>query len=361
MALLLAAVLVISSGCRRKADEPPPADEPSVGAAVSKPTAPVRIVYPAAPGSFVDLAAKAANSVVNIRTNAPVSGGPASIIPGAADKESLGSGFIISNDGHILTCDHFIARVGEIEVRLKSGQTYPAEIIGRDARLDVALLKIDAPPPLSVIKLGNSGDLQVGEWIVAVGNPFGPEVVVTAGVVGGLGLTDFSGAAASTPTLETFISTDARVTAMHAGGPMLNTAGEVVGIATISEASGGSLGFAVPIDRAKLVLPMLKENGSVKRAWVGIYVRDVDEKRRARLEIPLRAGALVTDVVSGGPGDSAGLTRGDVILEWDGQPVNHRSLPALVATSGINRAIEAVVLRDGERRSLTVTTTPMPD
>ena len=361
-AVWVLAFVLIAPGCRRKPDEEAPEpDEPDEPAAAVVTKNPVRIVYPAAPGSFVDLAAKIADSVVNIRATRPVAGGPGSLIPGAVDKESLGSGFIISNDGHILTCDHFIARVGDVEVRLRSGETYPATIVGRDARLDVALLKIEAPPPLPVVRQGSSDDLQVGEWIVAVGNPFGPEVVVTAGVVGGLGLTDFSGAAASTPTLENFLTTDARVTAMHAGGPVLNTAGEVVGIATVSEAGGGGIGFAVPIDRAKLILPMLKENGSVQRAWIGIYVREVDDARRALMELPTRAGALVTDVVGSGPGHSAGIARGDVIVEFDGSLVNHRNLPGHVATAGINRTIELVVVRDGARKTLNITTTPMPE
>ena len=345
-------------GCRRKPIEDAP--EP-VGASLTEP-AEVKIVYPAAPGSFVELVDKLRDAVVNIRAKAPVTGGPAALVPGVGDRESIGSGFIASNDGHILTADHLIAGAGELEVRLRDGRRFPAQLVGRDARLDVALLKIDAPPPLAVARLGASDKLQVGEWIVALGNPFGPEVHASAGVVSGLGLTDYDAVANSPgPNLKSFVSTDARITAVNDGGPLVNTAGEVVGIASATRPEGGPIGFAVPIDRAELIMPMLKKEGQVSRAWLGVYVREVDRERAARLGLERGTGGLVTEVLASGPGGRAGIKAGDVIVAFDGKAVNHRTLPWLVSTAGVNRAIDVVVMRGDERKTLQVVLSPMPE
>lgn len=357
-AVALVAALA-AGGCRRKAIEEEPPDTP--GASLTEP-AQVKIVYPAAPGSFVELVDKLRDSVVNIRAKAPVTGGPAGLVPGVGDRESIGSGFIASNDGHILTADHLIAGAGELEVRLRDGRRFPAQIVGRDARLDVALLKIDAPPPLAVARMGASDKLQIGEWVIALGNPFGPEVVVSAGVVSGLGLTDYDAVANSPgPNLKSFVSTDARITAVNDGGPLVNTAGEVVGIASATRPEGGAIGFAVPIDRAELILPMLKKEGQVSRAWLGVYVREVDRDRAAKLGLERDRGGLVTEVLAGGPGARAGIQQSDVIVEFDGKAVSHRTLPWLVSTAGVNRAIDVVVLRGAERRELQVVLLPMPE
>ena len=349
-------VIAVVPGCRRKAAE----EQPPAASATAAERAPVKIVYPAAPGSFVDVASKVSASVVRLRAESSVSGGPATLVPQSSDKRALGSGFIISNDGHILTSDRLVATVGAITVELADGKTYAAQIVGRDARLDVALLKIDATPPLAVVRQGSSDDLTVGEWVVAIGRPFGTPVV-TSGIVSSLGLSQDSAiAGAAIPNLESFIVTDARINALHLGGPLVNTAGEVVGIATASDVGGGAVGFAVPIDRAKLILPMLRENGTVQRAWIGIYVREVALDRAAELELG-KTGALVTDVVDTGPGDAAGIVRGDIIVEFDGRKVSHRNLPGLVATAGMSRSIDVVVLRSGARTNLVIVTGPMPE
>lgn len=358
-ALVLCAAAALA-GCRRKAiDEQAPDQAP--GAKLTEP-AQVKIVYPAAPGSFVELADELAASVVNIRSKAKVAGGPADLIPGAGDHNAIGSGFLTSNDGHILTADHLVAGAGELEVRLADGRTFAARIVGRDARLDIALLKIDAPPPLSPARLGSSGKLQVGEWVVALGDPFGPEAVASAGIVSSLGLADYD-AIANTggPNLASFISTDARITAVNDGGPLVNTAGEVVGIASATKPGGGPIGFAVPIDRAKQILPMLKKEGRVKRAWLGAYVRELGADRAAKLGLEKGRGGLVTEVVAGGPASRAGIEPGDVILEFDGKPVDHKNLPWLVSTAGTERAIDVVVQRGGKRVTKQVVLENMPE
>lgn len=359
-AAIVAALAVLAvAGCRRKAIEE--SADPSPGASLTEP-AQVKIVYPAAPGSFVELVDRLRDSVVNIRAKAPVSGGPAALVPGVGDRDSIGSGFIVSNSGHILTADHLIAGAGELEVRLRDGRRFAARLVGRDARLDVALLDIEAPPPLAVARLGSSEKLQTGEWVVALGNPFGTEVVASAGVVSGLGRTDYDAVANSTgPNLKSFVSTDARITAINDGGPLVNTAGEVVGISSAARPEGAAISFAVPIDRAEMILPMLEKEGRVSRAWLGVYVREVDSDRAARLGLERDRGGLVTEVLASGPGSKAGIKAGDVIVEWDGKAVNHRSLPWLVSTAGVGRAIEVVVLRGDQRRELQVVLVPMPE
>jgi serine protease Do len=357
--VFVVAVAVALGGCRRKPIEEEPKQTP--GASLTEP-AQIKIIYPAAPGSFVELVDRARDSVVNIRSKAPVTNGPASLVPGIGDQESLGSGFIASNDGHILTADHLIAGAGELEVQLRDGRRYPAAIVGRDSRLDVALLVIEAAPPLHVARMGSSDKLQVGEWVVALGNPFGPEVVISAGVVSGLGLTNFD-AIANTPGphLKSFVLTDARITAINDGGPLVNTAGEVVGIATATRPEGGAVGFAVPIDRAEQILPMLKKEGKVSRAWLGLKVREVDRERAIKLGLDKNQGGLVTEVIANGPGARAGIEVGDVIVEFDGKEIGHRSLPWLVSTAGIDRAVDVVVVRGEQRKTVQVVLSPMPE
>lgn len=359
--IAVAVAAAVAAGCRRKAVDEGGSPPPPPGASLTEP-AQVKIVYPAAPGSFVELVDKLRDSVVNIRSVSPVAGGPGEVVPGTAEQGSLGSGFITANDGHILTADHLIAGAGELEVRLRDGRRFPARIVGRDARLDVALLKIDAPPPLHAVRLGSSDRLQVGEWVVAAGNPFGPEVVASAGIVSGVRLTGGEGVAGSAgPNLESFIATDVRITAITDGGPLINTAGEVVGIASATRPGGGPVGFAVPIDRAEQILPMLEKDGQVSRAWIGVYVRELDEDRAIALGLPRGAGGLVTEVIDGGPGARAKIRPGDVIVEFDGKKVSHRNLPWLVSTAGIDRAIDLVLQRGKQRLPTQVVLEPMPE
>ncbi len=212
-----------------------------------------------------------------------------------------------------------------------------------------------------MVRQGSSADLSVGEWVVAVGRPFGT-TVSTAGIVSSVGLLINSAIVGRTQAnLESFIVTDARISALHAGGPLINTAGEVVGVATASEPGGGSTGFAVPIDQVKQILPMLRENGVVRRAWIGIYVREVTAELATELELTPGSGALITDVVDTGPGDAAGLVRGDIVIEFDGHPASHRTLPGLVAIAGINRSVDLSIIRNREHLKLSIVTGPMPE
>lgn len=373
----LAAVLCLAPGCRTRTEGdtsagPESAEEPN--AAEAEPAASagrageaggdesVRIVYPNAPGSFVDLVDEVGPSVVHIRSATPVKGGPADALLGAGQpSHALGSGFVVDNAGHVLTNDHVVASAGELRV-VAGGTELPARVIGRDAKLDVALLEVDARPgELRPARLGSSKDLRTGEWVVALGNPFGDEVAAAAGIVSALGAGAGDAIAGQRVALASFLRVDAAIDAGLSGGPLVDTAGEVVGMATAVERRGAAGGFAVPIDRATQILPMLRDEGRVTRAWLGVFVHPVTADTAARLGLEAPTGALVSDVVAGSPAARARIEPGDVILRFDGEEVDSRSLPWRAATAGIGRRIDVEVWRNGARRELTLVSEKMPE
>lgn len=373
--LALALAVASAFGCRTRASAPDRQDEAAALEAASAGAAaaarenaaegggePVRIVYPAAPGSFVEVIEDVGPSVVHIRSVTPVTGGPAEVVPGDGESHALGSGFVVDSAGHVLTNDHVVASAGQIEVVLADGTRLPARVIGRDAKLDVALLAVDGSPALMrPARLGDSGDLRTGEWVVALGNPFGDEVTAAAGIVSARGAGAADALAGQRVALGAFLRTDAAIDASNSGGPLVNLAGEVVGVATAIDRRAARGGFAVPIDRAEEILPMLEESGRVTRAWLGVFVHPVSPGTATRLGLEAPTGALVSDVVAGGPAARAGVEPGDVILRWNGEPVDHRSLPWVAARAGIGRRITLGIWRSGDLRELELVAEKMPE
>jgi serine protease Do len=264
-------------------------------------------------------------------------------------QKSLGSGFIISADGYILTNDHVVDDADEITVQLAGGKTYPATIKGIDQKLDLALLKIDSDETLPTVKLGNSEQLEIGEWVMAIGNPFGLEQTVTVGIVSAKGRVIGAG------PYDNFIQTDASINPGNSGGPLFNTRGEVVGINTAIVAGGQGIGFAIPINAAKNILPQLKETGHVTRGWLGVTIQHVSKELADSFGLESAEGALVSSVATGSPADQAGLKRGDIILSLNDQHIAAMTdLPRLVAEIPVGKTAKVTVFRNGKERDFDV-------
>lgn len=276
----------------------------------------------------------------------------------APRSRSLGSGFIIDHDGYILTNHHVIKDAEEVIVRLNDRRELQAEIVGSDERTDVALLKIDAHD-LPVVKLGRSEDLEVGEWVLAIGSPFGFDHSVTAGIVSA------TERALANETYVPFIQTDVAINPGNSGGPLFNLKGEVVGInSQIYTRSGGFMGlsFAIPIDVAMDVAEQLKDQGFVQRGWLGVIIQEVNRDLAESFGLDKPAGALVAQVMAGSPAQSGGLQEGDIILKLNGSPVELSSdLPPMVGRIKPGETARLEVLRSGKRRVLKVVIGSMPD
>jgi len=281
--------------------------------------------------------------------------------PGKGDRQreaqSLGSGFIISADGFILTNNHVIDGADEILVRLSDRSEMKAKLIGTDPRTDVAVLKIDGKD-LPTVKLGNSDKLKVGEWVLAIGSPFGFDHSVTKGIVSA------KGRSLPNDTYVPFIQTDVAINPGNSGGPLFNMAGEVVGInSQIFTRSGGFMGlsFAIPIDVAMDVANQLKANGKVNRGWLGVVIQEVNKDLAESFGLDKPAGALVAQVLDDGPAAKAGLQVGDVILSANGTPIiMSADLPHLIGNLKDGSKAELEVIRDGKRQKLTVTVGALP-
>ncbi len=264
-------------------------------------------------------------------------------------ERSLGSGFIISEDGYILTNNHVVEGSDEVNVKLADGRSFKATTKGQDAKLDIALLKIDTDEDLPVARLGDSEGLKVGEWVMAIGNPFGLEQTVTVGIVSAKGRVIGAG------PYDNFIQTDASINPGNSGGPLFNIRGEVVGINTAIVAGGQGIGFALPINAASAIVPQLKETGHVTRGWLGVSIQQVNEELASSFGLDKAKGALVAEVVKDSPAEKAGFKRGDIILEFDGKPIEEMSdLPRLVAATRIESVVKVKVFREGKARELTV-------
>ncbi len=323
------------------------------------------------PASFSSLAKQASPSVVNISTVKMIKGrgqfpmpfGPndpfrdfferyfRDQMPRDYRQQSLGTGFIIDKEGYILTNNHVVEKADEINVKLSDDKEFNAKVIARDPKTDIALIKIDADRPFSPLTLGDSDKLEVGEWVVAIGNPFGLGNTVTAGIVSAK--YRYIGAG----SYDNFIQTDASINPGNSGGPLLNTAGEVIGINTaIYSQSGGSIGigFAIPINMVKDLLPQLKK-GKVVRGWLGVMIQKITPELKNKLDLKDDKGALVGDVSSGGPADKAGIQRGDVITTFDGREVKDSTdLPYMVASTPVGKNVPVEVIRKGQKRSFQV-------
>lgn len=328
-------------------------------------------VLAGAPGSFSHLAKKASPSVVNISTVKVIKGGRQVPLPfGPNDpfrefferffgdqaprdfkQRSLGTGFIIDKQGFILTNNHVVEQTDEIKVTLNDKREFDAKIIGRDPKTDLALIRIESDHPLTPLPLGDSDKLEVGDWVIAIGNPFGLGHTVTAGIVSAKYRQIGAGA------YDNFIQTDASINPGNSGGPLLNTSGEVVGVnSAILSQSGGSvgIGFAIPINMAKDLLPQLKK-GKVVRGWLGVMIQEITPELKEKLNLKEERGALVGDVVAEGPADKAGIKRGDVIVSFDGKEISEANdLPFIVASTPVGKTVTVEVIREGKKEHFQV-------
>jgi serine protease Do len=273
--------------------------------------------------------------------------------PMEREAQSLGSGFIISSDGYIVTNNHVIDGATEIHVILSDNTKLNAEVIGHDSKTDVALLKVKTDKKLPYVTFGDSDTARVGDWVIAIGNPFGLGGSVTTGIISARARNINAG------PFDDFIQTDASINRGNSGGPLFNLEGKVIGINTaIFSPSGGSIGigFAVPSALAKMVVDQLKEHGRTFRGWLGVKIQVVTDEVAESLGMKKAYGALVAEVTPGGPAAKAGIKIGDVILQFDGKEVSEmRLLPRMVAETAIGKTSSLKVLRDGKERTLKVT------
>jgi serine protease Do len=328
------------------------------------------------PASFTDVALAVSPAVVNIRTEKVVKGGGpvfrhfqspfgrddpfrdfferffGDVPRGEFKQRSLGSGFCIDKEGYIVTNNHVVENADEIKVKLKSGKEYDAEIVGRDAKTDIALIKVKSWRGFQTVELGDSDELKVGEWVVAIGSPFGLEHTVTAGIVSAKGRVIGSG------PYDDFIQTDASINPGNSGGPLINMKGEVVGINTaIFSRSGGNvgIGFAIPINLARGIIDQLKTSGTVTRGWLGVSIQDLTAELAEYYGVKAGKGALVGEVFKGDPADKAGIKPKDVIVEVDGDKIeDSRHLSQKIAGIPVGGKITLKVVRDGKERTFTV-------
>ena len=334
----------------------------------------------AAPESFADMAEKLTPTVVNISTTQKVQTsqrgleGLPQFPPGSPFEEffkdfmerqqrdgnrqprpvtSLGSGFIIDARGYVVTNNHVIAEADEVKVILHDDTELPAKIVGRDPKTDIAVLKVEPKQPLTAARWGDSDKTRVGDWVLAIGNPFGLGGTVTAGIVSARGRNIRSG------PYDDYIQTDASINKGNSGGPLFNIDGEIVGINTaIFSQTGGSIGigFAVPAALAKPVVAQLIEYGRTRRGWLGVRIQSVTEEIAESLSLDRPRGALVAGITEGGPAEKAKIEQGDVILSFDGKPVaNMNQLPRIVAETPIGKQANVDIWRKGKPRTVKVT------
>ena len=326
------------------------------------------------PGSFADLAEMVSPSVVNITTSTNVAGvnqGPRPVVPEGSPLEdffkdfmdrqnrgqrprqssALGSGFVISADGYIVTNNHVIDKADEIEIEFFSGDKLKATLIGTDPKTDIALLKVESDDPLPHVPFGNSDVARVGDWVLAVGNPLGQGFSVSAGIIS-------ARERALSGSYDDFIQTDAAINKGNSGGPLFNVTGEVIGVNTaILSPTGGSIGigFSMSSNVVTKVVDQLKEFGETRRGWLGVRIQDVSEDVAEAMDLASANGALVTDVPDG-PGKDAGIKAGDVIKTFDGRTViDTRALVRIVGNSPVGKAVDVDVIREGEEITLAVT------
>ncbi len=271
-------------------------------------------------------------------------------------KKGLGSGFIVTKDGYIVTNNHVISKAEDIQVVLYDGSRYTAEIVGQDAKTDLAVLKIKPEEKLKPVVFGDSGKLRIGDWVMAIGNPFGLGYTVTVGIVSAKGRSLGLGA------YDDFIQTDASLNPGNSGGPLFNLGGEVVGVNTAIVARGQGIGFSIPASMAKGVISQLMEKGKVVRGWLGVIIQPITQEIAESIGHEGTDGALISDISPGSPAEKAGLRRGDVVVEFDGNPIKEfTSLSKLVGMKAPGTSFKITVLRDGKREDLSVVLGQMPD
>ncbi len=331
----------------------------------------------ARPDSFADLAENLLPSVVNIIAVHDSTDDPQDSTPGMGPRgedfnelfrdfferrgqrpperrrgNAQGSGFIIDNDGYIVTNHHVIEKADSVSVRLQNGRELEATVIGGDRRTDLALLKVKPSSELLAATLGDSDTARIGDWVMAIGNPFGLGGSVSAGIISARARDIRSG------PYDDFIQTDAAINRGNSGGPLFNMAGEVVGVNTaIFSPSGGSvgIGFSIPSNLVRNIVDQLRDGGEVRRGWLGVRIQNVTEELAEGLRLDKPRGALVSELNPDGPASKGGVQQGDVILTFDGRPVPEmRKLPRMVAETTIGKKVQVEVWRKGRSRSLTI-------
>ncbi|MGF1446629.1 MAG: DegQ family serine endoprotease [Pikeienuella sp.] len=321
------------------------------------------------PGSFADLAERLSPAVVNISTvqqlERPDVGelpdGPFNELfrdffdrqrPNGGPVQSLGSGFVISADGFVVTNDHVIKDADEVKVNFVDGTSLDATVVGTDDKTDLALLKVVADGPLPFVEFGDSNGARVGDWVLAIGNRFGLGGSVSAGIISARNRDIRAG------PYDDFLQTDAAINRGNSGGPLFNLDGQVIGVNTaIISPTGGSIGigFAVPASLARNVVSQLRDFGETRRGWLGVRIQEVTDEIAESLGLDTTAGALVNGVTSDGPAESSGIQPGDVILRFDGREVAEmRDLPRMVAETPVGKTVRVVVFRDGGTKTVRV-------
>jgi serine protease Do len=335
------------------------------------------------PQSFADLVEKLYPAVVNVSTTQKIKtggkfrgmpfnfpdapgmdpfrdfferfGGPQAFEPLEQDVVSLGSGFIISADGYIITNNHVVDEAEEISITLNDHSKYKAKIVGRDKKTDLALLKVDPKKDLPFVTLGDSDKMRVGDWVIAIGNPFGLGGSVTQGIISARQRSINSG------PFDDFLQTDASINRGNSGGPLFNTKGEVIGINTaiFSPSMGGGsvgIGFAIPTSLAKTVISQLKEFGRTHRGWLGVKIQEVSDEVADSLGMEKAIGALVLDVAKDSPADKAGISAGDVITSFNGKEITEmRFLPRIVAEAKIGASVPVTFWHKGASKTSSIT------
>jgi serine protease Do len=342
--------------------------------------APTAILARPAPDSFADLANKLLPTVVNINTSqtlkAPPQNAMPQLPPGSPLEDlfknflgpkpnaprhvtSLGSGFIIDPSGYIVTNNHVIEDSDQITVALQDGTQMAAKVVGRDTKTDLALLKVISKKPLPATKFGDSDKARVGDWVIAIGDPFGIGSTVTAGIVSARNRNINAG------PYDDFIQTDAPINKGNSGGPLFDMDGNVIGInSAIFSPSGGSvgIGFAIPANLAREVIGQLRQFGIARRGWIGVRIQPVTQEIAEGLGLPTTQGALVNSVTGGGPAAKAGLINGDLVTGFDGKPViDDRSLPRIVADTPVGKTVSMDVLRKGRKQTMKITVQKLAD
>src|SRR5687768_12722302 len=272
------------------------------------------------------------------------------------DARASGSGVIVDPKGYILTNNHVVENAREITVRLSDARKFTATLVGRDPKTDLAVLKIDSPNPLPVAEMGDSDRLKVGQWAIAIGNPFGLDRTVTVGIIFATARTRVGVA-----TYENFIQTDASINPGNSGGPLLNLDGRVIGVNTAIVAAGQGIGFSIPINEARLVMNQLIKSGRVVRGWLGVAIQDVTDELSRSFGVREREGVLVADVIKGGPAEKAGVRAGDVVVEFNGSKIKEvPDLQRRVASVAPGERVKLIVVRDKQTIPVTVAIGEMP-
>lgn len=368
--LLLIAVLFVGAACGRGSGGPAPSGTESVpvppGALPATPTTvaakppppPAIVNAEGMPLSFAPLARRADPAVATVKARVERQG---PLGRRRTVQEGLGTAFVYDPEGFLLTNNHVIEDATDVIVRFVDGRDLKATVIGRDKHTDVAVLKVDEKG-LAALPLGDSDLLEVGDWVVAIGNPFGLSHTVSAGILSAKDRTRDDVKGLDPSGYFNFLQTDASINPGNSGGPLLNLKGEVVGINAAVRANANNIGFAIPINMVKQLLPMLLRDGKIRRSAIGVIVDTLDPIEAGRLKRPDRKGAWVKSVLAGGPADRAGVAPDDVIVAFDGKPISDPDeLRWLASIAGVNRVVTLQIARAERVFDVRVTMGELPD